>query len=126
MPVARDNPLHLIREALLAYWKKRQRRITLEMVLLGEINSGLDEAEAVADFARGLDTVVNLIPWNPVEGLEFEGSQIKAPTPRETAGFAAALESWGLKVTQRMGKGLGISGACGQLGRTNEKVEDRR
>ena len=122
MPVSRENPLSGIRDALFLYQKKKERRVTLEMVLLGGINTGIHEADAVAEFVRPgsperLDAIINLIPWNHVEGLEFEGRPLKAPASRETADFAAALESRGLKVTQRYGKGLKISGACGQLGR---------
>jgi 23S rRNA (adenine2503-C2)-methyltransferase len=98
------------------YQKKRERRVTLEIVLLGGINTTLPDAEAAADFARGLNAVINLIPWNPVEGMEFEGRPLRPPTTRETADFAATLESRRLKVTRRLGKGLGIAGACGQLG----------
>jgi 23S rRNA (adenine2503-C2)-methyltransferase len=116
MPASRENPLPLVKEALLDHQKRREHRITLEMVLLGGINTGLPDAEAAAAFARGLDAVFNLIPWNPVEGLEFEGRSLKAPSPREIADFTAALESLGLKVTRRTGKGRNISGACGQLG----------
>ena len=122
MPISRENPLPKVKEALLRYQEKRQRRITLEMVLLGGINTGIPDAEAAANFVRAggsharLDAVINLIPWNPVEGLEFEGRPLRQPTPKETADFAVALESRGLKVTRRIGKGLGISGACGQLG----------
>jgi len=60
--------------------------------------------------------VVNLIPWNPVDGLEFEGKPLRKPSAAEIRGFTAALESRGLKVTRRFRKGSGISGACGQLG----------
>jgi 23S rRNA (adenine2503-C2)-methyltransferase len=116
MPISRENPLPRIKEALLLYQRKRERRVTLEIVLLGGINTTLPDAEAAADFARGLNAVINLIPWNPVEGMEFEGRPLMPPTTRETADFAAALESRGLKVTRRLGKGLGIAGACGQLG----------
>ena len=116
MPVTGQNPLPFVKKALLRYQEKTKNRVTLEMVLLAGINTGLPDAEAAAAFARGLDTVVNLIPWNPVEGMEFEGRPLKRPAQSEIAAFSAALESRGLKVTQRFGKGLGISGACGQLG----------
>ena len=116
MPVTRENPLLRVKESLRRYQKKWDRRLTLEMVLLGGINTGREDAGAAAEFARGLNTVINLIPWNPVEGMEFEGVPLRPPTSRETAEYASALESRGLKVTQRTGKGLGISGACGQLG----------
>ena len=116
MPISRENPLARIKEALLYYQQKRARRITLEMVLLGGINTERADAEAAADFAAGLDAVINLIPWNPVAGIEFEGRALRSPASRETAGFAAALEKCGLNVTRRLRKGAGISGACGQLG----------
>jgi 23S rRNA (adenine2503-C2)-methyltransferase len=116
MPITRQNPLPRIKEALLLYQKEKKLRITLEIVLIGGVNTDLSGARETAEFASGLDTVINLIPWNPVDGLEFEGRPLQAPTIRETADFCAALESHGLKVTRRIGKGLGISGACGQLG----------
>ncbi|MDR0497464.1 MAG: 23S rRNA (adenine(2503)-C(2))-methyltransferase RlmN [Treponema sp.] len=116
MPVSRDNPLISVKEALLEYQKKVDRRITLEIVLLGGINTGKEDALAAADFSIGLNAVFNLIPWNPINSLEFENVSLRAPTPSETAGFIAALENLGAKVTLRTGKGCGISGACGQLG----------
>jgi len=116
MPISRENSLPSLKEALLAYQKKRKRRITLEIVLLGGINTSVGDADEVSDFAGGLDTVINLIPWNPVDGLEFESLPLKAPASKETKDFALALEKRGLKVTYRTEKGRGISGACGQLG----------
>ena len=116
MPISRENPLSLIKEALLWYQKKREQRLTLEMVLLQGINMSTEDADAAADFSRGLNSVFNLIPWNPAEGLEFNGQPLRSPAFRETALFAAALQNRGLKVTLRMRKGQNISGACGQLG----------
>ena len=116
MPVSRDNPLPRIKDALLYYQKKTRQRITLEMVLLEGINTSPAEAGAVAEFARGLDVIVNLIPWNPVPLIYPEGSAFKTPSGMETSAFASALKYRGLRVTQRFEKGRGISAACGQLG----------
>jgi len=116
MPGSHENPLPRLKEALLLHQKKRKRRITLEMVLLGGINTGNEDVTATVDFASGLDVVVNLIPWNPVSGLEFEGRPLKPPAPKEASGFAAALKKAGVKITWRIEKGQSISGACGQLG----------
>ena len=126
MPITRENPLPRIRDALFEYQKKMKRRITLEMVLLGGINTDTSDVEAAADFVQpgsrtGLDVVINLIPWNPVEGMVFEGRPLRPPAPPETQAFSAALERRGLKVTRRFGKGLGISGACGQLGAVSDR-----
>jgi 23S rRNA (adenine2503-C2)-methyltransferase len=116
MPAAKNNPLPLIKEALLYFQEKGGGRITLEAVLLGGINTRREDALAMASFARGLDAVVNLIPWNPVAGLAFEGRPLKEPQSKETAAFARLLENAGLKVTRRYRRGRGVLGACGQLG----------
>ncbi|GHU67673.1 putative dual-specificity RNA methyltransferase RlmN [Spirochaetia bacterium] len=111
-----SDPLPALKEALIHYQKNQNRRITLEAVLLGGINTTQSDAAALAGFARGLDAVVNLIPWNPVEGLLFEGKALLSPSSSEVKTFAKALESLGLNVTLRYEKGRGVSGACGQLG----------
>ena len=119
MPVSRDNPLPRIKNALLYFQKKRKQQITLEMVLLSGINTGPEEAFAVGEFARSLDAVINLIPWNPVEGLKFDSSELKTPPTAEINAFTGMLKNRGLRVTQRFEKGRKISAACGQLGVVN-------
>jgi 23S rRNA (adenine2503-C2)-methyltransferase len=116
MPVTVNNPLDKIKEALVLYQKKSGFRITLETVLLGGINTRNEDAASIAVFARGLDAVVNIIPWNPVGGLEFEGKLLREPEKKEIENFSAMLENYGLKVTMRHRKGRKVMGACGQLG----------
>ena len=116
MPVTKTNPLQKVKEGLILYQKKTGSRVTLEIPLLGGINTREKDALSAADFAKGMDTVVNIIPWNPVEGLEFEDKQLVEPEKREIENFISKLESNGLKVTKRLRKGRGIMGACGQLG----------
>jgi 23S rRNA (adenine2503-C2)-methyltransferase len=116
MPIARANPLGGLKEALLRYQEKQGRRITLEAVLLGGVNTRDEDIEGIAAFARGLDTVINLIPWNPVEGMSFRGRPLREPGGAETARFARELMRRGLTVTCRYRKGRSISAACGQLG----------
>jgi 23S rRNA (adenine2503-C2)-methyltransferase len=116
MPGVQGNSLAQIKEAMRVYRKKQGRRITLELVLLGGINTGEEEARALAAFAAELSAVVNLIPWNPVEGLQFEGKNLREPEEKEIETFRALLEQRGLAVTRRYRRGRSISGACGQLG----------
>ncbi|MDR1428869.1 MAG: 23S rRNA (adenine(2503)-C(2))-methyltransferase RlmN [Spirochaetaceae bacterium] len=116
MPVNRTNPLDRLKKALLEYQKTVKRRITLEAVLLRGLNTGKPDAAALAAFARGLDAVVNLIPWNPVPGLLFEGKELEEPSDGEVRRFALELEERGLRVTLRYRRGRGVLGACGQLG----------
>jgi 23S rRNA (adenine2503-C2)-methyltransferase len=116
MPVAKSNPLEKIKENLLLYQKKSGARLTLEIPLFKDVNTRDTDAKSVAVFAKGLDTIVNIIPWNPVAGLEFEGKPLCEPDKRETETFISMLESYGLKVTMRLHKGRSVMGACGQLG----------
>ena len=116
MPVARANPLNELKEALLRHQEKRGRRITLEAVLLGGVNTRDEDIAAMAAFARGLDAAVNLIPWNPVEGMSFRGRPLREPRGAETARFARELARQGLTVTCRLRKGRSVLAACGQLG----------
>ncbi|MDR2259066.1 MAG: 23S rRNA (adenine(2503)-C(2))-methyltransferase RlmN [Treponema sp.] len=116
MPIGRANPLPELKEALRYYQRQGGGRITLEAVLLSGLNTRREDAAALITFAEGLDAVVNLIPWNPVDGMEFEGKPLKEPTPKETGNFIRLLERGGLNVTRRFRRGRSIGGACGQLG----------
>lgn len=116
IPLSLSNPLPLIKENLLYYQQKQKQRITLELVLLRGINTSEEDARRIADFGRGLDCVVNLIPWNPVDNILFEGKTLASPSAKELALFNASLEKHKLNVTRRISKGRSVSGACGQLG----------
>ena len=122
MPVTAANPLQKVKEALALFQRNGGGRVTLEVPLLGGVNTREKDALSIAKFAGGIDTVVNIIPWNPVEGLEFEGKPLREPEKKETENFTGMLESLGLKVTTRLRKGRRVMGACGQLGSlvTNE------
>ena len=116
MPVTAANPLQRVKEALILFQRNGGGRITLEIPLLGGINTRDQDAVSITRFAEGIDSVINIIPWNPVEGLEFEGSVLREPSKKETVEFIKKLENLGLKVTTRLRKGRGVLGACGQLG----------
>jgi 23S rRNA (adenine2503-C2)-methyltransferase len=119
MPIGRANPLPELKKALAYYQRKGGGRVTLEAALLSGINTRREDAAALIAFARGLDAAVNLIPWNPVEGMEFEGKPLKEPSRQELANFIRLLQQGGLTVTRRFRRGRSIRGACGQLGALN-------
>jgi 23S rRNA (adenine2503-C2)-methyltransferase len=116
MPITAGQPLGTVKEALRHFQDSGGGRITLEAVLLGGINTRGEDAAAMAQFARGIDAAINLIPWNPVKGLEFEGKPLREPSAEEIESFTRRLEALGLNVTRRYRRGRGVMGACGQLG----------
>jgi 23S rRNA (adenine2503-C2)-methyltransferase len=116
MPIAAANPLEKVKQALAAFQNKSGGRITLELPLLGGINTRAKDTLSVTRFAKGMDTIINIIPWNPAAGLEFQSKPLREPDKKELEDFVKLLEKQGLKVTMRRHKGRGVMGACGQLG----------
>lgn len=113
MPVNKTWPLADLKAALLEYQKNTHERITLEVVLLGNVNTHENDALELADWIHPLKAQVNLIAWNPIAGMPFE-----TPTPRQVRLFSEVLERKGIVTVQRMSRGRGVMGACGQLGDT--------
>lgn len=113
MPIAKTNPLEELRKAIAYFSEKTGKRVTLEAALLHDKNTSDESARNMIQFAKGLDVHINLIPWNPVQGLAFE-----EPTAYECKEFVRKLENAGLNVTLRTRRGREIGGACGQLGKT--------
>ena len=116
MPVANGNPLSELRKAIAYYAEKTGKRVTLEAALLKNKNTGRESASRMIDFAKGINVNINLIPWNPVPGLNFE-----EPEPEDVRNFVRMLENANLNVTLRTKRGRKIGGACGQLGKTDSK-----
>lgn len=77
---------------------------------MGGINDSIKDAEKVRHFIGNMKAAVNVIPWNPAEGLPFD-----EPSEETTASFINRLEELGVTVTRRYKRGRGINGACGQL-----------
>ena len=110
MRINRAHPLHELKNALISFQRHQDRRITLEYCMLGDVNTSHRNAEELAQFCKGLDALVNLIPWNPVPELGF-----KAPEENEIKAFENDLKKLRINYTIRRSKGQSISGACGQL-----------
>lgn len=112
MPVQKGNPLPELKKAIKYYAEKTGRRVTLEAALLSGKNTGEKSARNMINFAQGMNVNINLIPWNKVDGLDFE-----TPALNECKKFVSILERAGLNVTLRKKRGEKIGGACGQLGK---------
>jgi len=113
MPVNRKWNLAALKDALLYYQQKTGDRITLEAAIMGGENSSAASASAMADWIRPMNAQVNVIPWNPIDGLPY-----REPERAEVAAFEAELERRGVNAVRRARRGRGVSGACGQLGDT--------
>jgi 23S rRNA (adenine2503-C2)-methyltransferase len=119
MPVNKRHPLAELLPAVKAFSEKHGRMVTLEFILIEEINDSLEQAGKLRDIARDLHAHVNLIPYNTVEGLPW-----KRPSLTRQEKFADVLRRAGVSVTLRREKGHDIDAACGQLRLKTEKARE--
>ena len=93
--------------ALQEYQQATKRRITIEYVVLKEVNDRKRDARELIEIAKKLDSHVNLIPFNPSPALSFKPGNIFV--------LFRALQQEGVNVTIRKSLGRDIQAACGQL-----------
>jgi 23S rRNA (adenine2503-C2)-methyltransferase len=110
MPVNRKYPLAELLAACDEYQAKKRKMMTLEYILIENINDAPEQAAILAKHARRLHAKVNLIPYNTVEGLPW-----RRPSDLVIDRFAVILHAARVTATVRREKGHDIDAACGQL-----------
>ena len=112
MPVNRKFPLEVLIEACKEYQRRCERRqfITMEYVLLKDINDQPKHAEELMTLVDGLEVKFNLIPFHSWEGAPFEAS-----SNNTIHRFSKILESNWFAAPVRRSRGEDIMAACGQL-----------
>ena len=119
MPVNRKYPIEELISACEVYQQAKGRMIWVEYILIDDVNTGPEQVEALSGLAKRLQCKVNLIPYNPVDGIE-----LKRPSAGTVGQFRDALHHNGVRVTVRTEKGTDIDAACGQLRLKSEKKTD--
>lgn len=119
MPVNKAYPLAKLIPAIREFTAKHGRMVTLEFILIEDVNDALPQAEKLRDLARDLHAHVNLIPYNTVAGLPW-----KRPSLTRQERFADVLRAARVSVTLRREKGHDIDAACGQLRLRTEKERE--
>jgi 23S rRNA (adenine2503-C2)-methyltransferase len=86
------------------------RRITFEYVMLKDLNDSEADARQLVKLIAGLPAKVNLIPFNP-----WPGSQYETSSPAAIRKFADIVMNAGYAAPVRTPRGQDILAACGQL-----------
>ena len=110
VPINRRYPIAELLAACDRYTATTHRRISFEYALMNGINDSDEIARELGQLLRGRLCHVNIIPFNPVDVLEFE-----RPDPVGIERFAETLRSTGIPTTVRYSRGVEIAAACGQL-----------
>ena len=92
------------------YIVKTNRRVTIEYVMLNNVNDSDSCALELAKLLRGMNVYVNLIPYNETNHLEFKKS-----SKEKILKFYDILKKNRINVTIRKEFGSKIDAACGQL-----------
>lgn len=110
MPVNRTYPIRVLLDACRNFPLPPGRRITFEYVLLKGVNDTPQDAKRLVHILKGIPSKVNLIPFNPYPGSEFE-----RPAEGSVLEFQKILANARITAIIRKSKGQDISAACGQL-----------
>ena len=118
VPLNKKYPIAELLDACRRYQARRPRSsITFEYTLMKGINDSPAQARALVKQLRKVPSKLNLIPFNPFPGTEFECSE---PEVIET--FQRIVHESGIITTLRRTRGQDIDAACGQLA---GQVDDR-
>jgi 23S rRNA (adenine2503-C2)-methyltransferase len=110
MPVNKTYPLATLIDACRKFPLPARGRITFEYVLLKDINDTPEDARRLIRLIKGIPSKVNLIPFNPYPGSEFQ-----RPDEKSVLKFQDILVKAHMTAIIRKSKGQDISAACGQL-----------
>jgi 23S rRNA (adenine2503-C2)-methyltransferase len=110
MPINKVYNISKVMEAISKYYEITNRRVTIEYVMLNNINDSDANAFELANLLKGMNVYVNLIPYNETNHLEF-----KKTNHDKVLKFGRILQDKGITVTIRKEFGAAIDAACGQL-----------
>jgi len=110
MPINRKFPIEKLLKACEHFPLRGGRRITIEYVLLKDVNDSVKDAERLARLLRPIKSKINLIPFNAHEGCRYQ-----RPGEDTILRFQKVLIDHNYTVMIRQSKGQDISAACGQL-----------
>jgi 23S rRNA (adenine2503-C2)-methyltransferase len=117
IPYARRYPMEAVLGAMTAYAAATKRDVTYEYTLMQGVNDQPGHARELASLLADQQCTVNLIPYNPVEGLK-----LRRPPKETIEEFRSILEDSGIATTWRYTKGKDIAAACGQLALRQQKL----
>lgn len=121
MKINKAMPIEKLMAALKYYLSNNNRRITIEYILLKDVNDHQKEALELGQLLSEIKSqvYVNLIPYNPVD----EHSQYQRSEQASVLAFYDTLKKQGVNCKIRQEHGTDIDAACGQLRSKQMKKE---
>ena len=118
VPINKKYPLAELMEACRNYpGLSNARRITFEYVMLKDVNDSLEDARLLVKLLKGIPAKINLIPFNPWPGTNYQCSDWETIEK-----FADTINNAGYASPIRTPRGRDILAACGQLKSESERM----
>ena len=120
VPINRKYPIKEVLASVNDYLESLpdNRVVTIEYLLISGINDHRQHARELAELLRWVPCKINLIPFNPFDGSDYQRSSNNAIST-----FRKLLQEAGYTVTIRTTRGDEIGAACGQLvGQVDDKT----
>ncbi len=123
VPINKKYPLKELLAACKRFYRDDRRRVTtFEYVMLKGVNDSDEHARQLATLLKNVPGKINLIPFNPFPGTQYERS-----SNTRIARFTDILMAAGLVTITRKTRGDDIDAACGQLvGNFSDKTSRRQ
>jgi 23S rRNA (adenine2503-C2)-methyltransferase len=118
IPWAEHFALDDILSAARFYFQQTGREVTLEYILLADVNDRPEHARQLAKLCKTLRANVNLIRYNEVAGLPYG-----RPKADDVVTFQEILRNNGVNAHVRKSRGRDIDAACGQLRRKQQQEQ---
>ena len=121
VPLNKKYPIAELLDACRAYpGLSNARRITFEYVMLKDINDSAADARELVRLLRGIPAKINLIPFNPWPGVNYQCSDWET-----IEAFSDIVNRAGYASPIRTPRGRDILAACGQLKSESERMRAR-
>ncbi len=118
VPINKKYPLEELIKACRAYpGLSNAKRITFEYVMLKDVNDSLEDAKKLVQLLKGIPAKINLIPFNPWPGTNYQCSDWE-----QIERFADYVNAAGYASPIRTPRGRDILAACGQLKSESERM----
>ncbi len=118
VPLNKKYPIAQLLDACRQYpGLSNSRRITFEYVMLKDVNDTVEDAKRLVQLLKSIPAKVNLIPFNPWPGTDYECSEWPV-----IERFAEILNKAGYASPVRTPRGRDIMAACGQLKSASERM----
>ena len=118
VPINKKYPLEQLLKACREYpGLSNAKRITFEYVMLKDVNDSMEDAKLLVKLLRGIPAKINLIPFNPWPGTNYQCSDWE-----HIERFADYVNAAGYASPIRTPRGRDILAACGQLKSESERM----